>query len=998
MPRNQAARVLVAVAVFQLWPAWASADDLAPDVQAETCRQAVQLALGSSEAARTIAAYRLILDQLEATVDAFVSQHGALSESALHCLDAYGVLLNRLGESARALAVYERAVEIATETLGSDADGTQTLKGSLAVAAYGTGDFDRAVRLGEEVAVHRQPLAGTPKAQRLAITLGNLSLAESGRGNNPRAREVADQALSVIDDLPSLPDSIRAGLFHNYAIVLDRVGERAIAQEYFERALRMRLAEEDQAGAIESLASLAASFNDVGRFDESDRRYREASLLADQILSPLDPVRAKIAASWCRVLGVVGRDADSLTQCNLALALWAARGEQNGAEALRTQVNQGIALGRLGKRPKSLHVLKSASRGLAARLGTSHPDVHEATRALGVILAEAGLLGPAEKLLERSFRELSRMMGGIHPDVVLAEGEYGVVLAMRGELSEAESFLKDYAEKTEKMRLLYGRDERTTAGVFSRFASTRMFLAKLLIGQGRCAEAFDWVETSKARSMLDRIAEHASLVEASDEIRSRANELERERARLSVERARAMGDGAQQSKIDIRLRGVHAEIAALGQRVLAGAAPSASSATPSQRVQRKPPASGAALVSFGLADEEVLAITYRSEWGFRCRSLGNWDALADTVLATRALQSNLGGIPGLMAGSESAPPRRLVKAEPRTFAVQLRSAPIREGTVTVTSAENVLDVVGAELMGWVVESTGGAERLIVSPDGVLHLVALDALSIRGRSLVLDHVITQVPSFMGLLDREENPRGAVSAQGMVVVGDPIYEGSGIASSSADARRAAVTIVQGGTAEVTVGWPPLPAAAQEVSALTKLFGLVEGRTRFTGSAATAAVLRLSSVSEELRRARYVVFSAHAFADLDAPEVSSLVLSLPPGEQLRASYLTAAELATLDLNSDIVFFSACDTGYGRVISGEGVMGLSAGALLAGSRSTVHTLWNVVDEAAAQFTATFFSAVKEGVAPAEALVATKRAFLADPRHRATAIWAPYVLVERPD
>lgn len=93
--------------------------------------------------------------------------------------------------------------------------------------------------------------------------------------------------------------------------------------------------------------------------------------------------------------------------------------------------------------------------------------------------------------------------------------------------------------------------------------------------------------------------------------------------------------------------------------------------------------------------------------------------------------------------------------------------------------------------------------------------------------------------------------------------------------------------------------------------------------------------------------------------------------------------------------MYFSACETGYGQVVSGEGVLGLSAGALIAGTRATVHTLWNVVDSASAEFTTRFFAAIRRGVSPEQALTDVKRALVREPKYASSAYWAPYVLVQ---
>jgi CHAT domain-containing protein len=150
-----------------------------------------------------------------------------------------------------------------------------------------------------------------------------------------------------------------------------------------------------------------------------------------------------------------------------------------------------------------------------------------------------------------------------------------------------------------------------------------------------------------------------------------------------------------------------------------------------------------------------------------------------------------------------------------------------------------------------------------------------------------------------------------------------------------------------------------------------------------------------SRLLENAEYVVFSAHAFADLSNPELSSLVLSVPSGGKQRDAYVTSIDIAALNLNADFVYFSACETGFGQVINGEGVLSLSSAALIAGAHATVHTLWSVADSTSAEFTKRFFLAVHNGLSAEQALTNTKRAFLREKGLASPAYWAPYVLVQ---
>jgi len=57
-----------------------------------------------------------------------------------------------------------------------------------------------------------------------------------------------------------------------------------------------------------------------------------------------------------------------------------------------------------------------------------------------------------------------------------------------------------------------------------------------------------------------------------------------------------------------------------------------------------------------------------------------------------------------------------------------------------------------------------------------------------------------------------------------------------------------------------------------------------------------------------------------------------------------------------------SACDTGSGKYFTGEGIMGLSRGFLLAGSRSVIVSLWPVASEATVELMTLFYQNLRSG------------------------------------
>lgn len=974
----------------------ASAQELNPLERALPCKNAGEQAEAKINSTTNAEVYKAILSDLRSRVNNFIAQTGETEESSLHCLNYYGASLLHLGEYGGAVQVYRRSTNIARTTFGSDDDSTLTLQGNLAVALLHVGSLDEAAQIQQDTLVHREVLEGTPKQHKLAITLLNLAMIESARGEITKARALADHGWKLAQASISTDDPRWSTVLDNYAMVLDQSGSRSQAQEFFEKALSERLKNNDQEGAVESLASLAASYYDMGRVEESDERYREAYRLSKAVFPPLHPTLGQIDRSWCRVLSSIGKLEESLARCDEALRIQTAHGEEAKLQTYLTEVNRGVTLGEMERYPAAIESLKDALTGLEKNFQSQTLETLEATRSLGIVLIGAGRIAEGATLLSDTLKGQTAALGEMHPDVLQTQGNYGVVLAMEGKFSDSEAVLTDYAKKSDVIRSLYGRDERATQGVFSRYAPTRMFLAKVLINEGRCQEAFNWIEETKARSLRDQIREHAVFGGANDQDKELFTALNEARNRLYIERAQSAGNGAKETTVDARLRAVDEQIGQLidKERTREETLEVLTKASVAVRERVKEPKTIAA--AFGLVEQEILIVSYGPNSNFQCTSLGNWSGLNETLWATHVLEANPQGMAGVLAGNDIVPPSRIVRTGVRSFEVISRAAPIPEGSAVENSAGDILGDVGGELLGWLLSRSAANNRLILSPDGLLGIVAMDALLVKGRPVVSRYTISQVDSFV---PAAHSPKGKVAAQKpeimMVAFGDPVY-GAKAQAQTVTAAVSKARLVLRGAYDQAADWPPLPASGPELRALVDLYHMRSGKTVFARDLATAQNLEALNSDGTLMRTRFLVFSAHAFADLSDPELSSVVLSVPPGGNQRDAYFTAIEVGSLRLNSDLVFFSACETGFGQVITGEGVLSLASAALGAGAHATVHTLWSVPDTTSAAFTKRFFVALRNGRSPEQALTETKRAFLQDKEHAMPVYWAPYVLVQR--
>jgi CHAT domain-containing protein len=189
-----------------------------------------------------------------------------------------------------------------------------------------------------------------------------------------------------------------------------------------------------------------------------------------------------------------------------------------------------------------------------------------------------------------------------------------------------------------------------------------------------------------------------------------------------------------------------------------------------------------------------------------------------------------------------------------------------------------------------------------------------------------------------------------------------------------------------------WNELPGTETEIRGVAKLFP--NSSSTYLGAQATEQQLQLLNTKGDLQNYKYLLLSAHGYLSAERPALSSIVLGLRNRTPEADGYVTASEWPGYDLKSDLTVLSACDSGVGKVVGGEGVMGLPFALFVAGNVNTILTLWPVDDQASAEFVRSLFEKLKKGETATEALAHTKREFIKSKQFNHPRYWAPYVLV----
>lgn len=185
----------------------------------------------------------------------------------------------------------------------------------------------------------------------------------------------------------------------------------------------------------------------------------------------------------------------------------------------------------------------------------------------------------------------------------------------------------------------------------------------------------------------------------------------------------------------------------------------------------------------------------------------------------------------------------------------------------------------------------------------------------------------------------------------------------------------------------GLQPLPAARQEVEALAQRY---KGFFAFD-SLATERLLREKAVDYSI-----IHLATHGILDEKRPILSSLALT-ENNDTLYDNFWRAHEISKMELNADLVVLSACQTGYGRFETGNGIASLARSFMYAGAPSLVVSLWQVSDVSTSRLLQLFYDKLHQGLDKAQALRQAKLQYISNvesPQAAHPAFWSPFILM----
>ncbi|HYO12122.1 MAG TPA: CHAT domain-containing protein [Thermoanaerobaculia bacterium] len=848
---------------------------------------------------------------------------------------AAGRTLNALGTTTAKRGDYPAAEEILLQGLAIReelAPGTTEVTGSLnnlGILARRRGQLSAAEGyLTRTEEILRRVAPGSTDQALVFQNLGNLA---QDRGDLEKAEHFHREALAIFERIAPEESGV-SDCFHNLGVVMMLRGDLAVADELFRRALAFYESKAPEGlGASSTLINLGNLAARRGDLEAAEAYYRRALAIQEK-LSPesLDAVHS--VASLGIVATLRGEFPTARTYLRRVLAIK----EKVAPGSLEVAVTFD-QLGRLEAESGNLEAAEDLFRKALAIFEEEAPESLETSgvlRDLGEVAARRGRTGEAVALHRRALELQSRLAPETTGE---AEALYFLGRAERraGHSRAGTRDLCRAIDVLDRQRTRLGGPPEVRTSFEAILSDYYLACLEGLIDLGQPAEAFHVLERGRARSFLALLAERdLRLSELPPELaaeRRRVNaEYDRVQSRLS--RLSASKDAAEIERLTGELRNLRTR----QEEILA-------------RMRRESPRSAA------LQDPEPLdlpgvraaldpgtvfleyAVGQEKTWLFAVQP-------ADVNGAGLSVFQIDIGAKGLREEVESF--RRLLK-NPESDREALRDKARRLYDLLVRPAERRID---------------RAKRILVSPDGPLHTLPFAALRRGNRYLVEHKPVHSVLSatVYAEMTRSRPARRDSGGGRLAAFGDPVYRSPARdAPADPDLREA----VRRGLALL-----PLPSSGREVRSIAELYPRSQ---IYLGSDATEE--KAKSIGRE---PHLVHFACHGLLDERFPLNSALALTLPEGqsEGRDNGLLQAWEIfESVRLDADLVTLSACDTGLGREMGGEGLVGLTRAFQYAGARSVLASLWSVADVSTARFMTRFYGHLREGRSKDEALRAAQ-------------------------
>jgi CHAT domain-containing protein len=839
------------------------------------------------------------------------------------------------------------------------------------------------------------------------------------KGQFKEAEESAKQALELSQKMGDKKRILVAMLYLGSAYY-DQ-GRRPEALEVFQNTAALARETNNQKGLSRALNNIAGVLGDLGRYEESisylyqcldvartlgDQPMQFTALLnVGQLYIRLgDPDKAEAPLLESLRIGremkhseLVNNPSKVATEASLRLLgdMEIARERFQPALKYLNQVREShpdnaqaqielldslaVAHQRLGEYQKASELLQEAIPIAEKANSAGYPLL---VANLGEAQESLGQLNEALTSEDRALAEL-RQTGGNSDEEWLIERRIGHIDRA---LARNEEALAHYVNSIHAIELLRATALNTEIGRASFAGRSRMVYAEaadLLYDMHREAEALEMAELGRARAFLDILAMSRSGIP--DELRPEQRKREDEiLAHISAVQKNLWKENIapdEERKLKAELTSAEDDLETFHLEVR--------HSNPRYASIQYPEPVNVSSMQKDLLDEQSVLVEFL---------LGEKRSL---VWAVSKEKLSVGVLP----------PRKEIEEEVSAYRKALTG---KISTLTLVASLAEIAPAGRKLYRSLLQPVEnalvGARSFVIVPDGALDYLPFETLVLPARHgasgengpvyLLEKFSIVYGPSASALvvvkeMNREEDhPRKTLLA-----FGDPLIDvPAGPAENGVTATRApseepesksAATVAEE-YAERGFSFSRLPYTRAEVLGISRLYSPNQ-RQVYLGEWAREETVK----TENLEAYRYIHFASHAFVDEIHPSRSGILFSRG-SLSAEDGMLQMGEIMRLKLNADLVTLSACSTGLGKLVNGEGILGLTRAFFYAGARNVAVSLWNVNDASTSTLMKAFYLNLNRGLSKSAALRQAKLTLLRSKESvwHHPYYWAAFVLV----
>ncbi|MGL5065867.1 MAG: tetratricopeptide repeat protein [Microcoleus sp.] len=924
-------------------------------------------------------------------------------------LNNIGLVYDNLGEKQKALNYYNQSLTLSRAI------------GDRSVEAISLNNIGRIYEdLGEKQKALDYYNQSLPLSRAIgdrskeALTLNNIGAVYAALGEKQKALNYYNQSLPLSRAVGDR--SVEAVTLNNIGLVYDNLGEKQKALEYYNQSLPLTRAVGDRSVEAIALNNIGRIYEDLGEKQKALDYYNQSLPLSRAVGD-----RSKEALTLNNIGAVyaaLGEKQKALDYYHQSLALSQAIGDRS-KEAL-TLNNIGLVYDNLGEKQKALNYYNQSlplSRAVGDRsaeaivlnnIGRIYEDLGEKQKALdyynqslplsravgnrskeALTLNNIGAvytaLGEKQKALDyyNQSLPLSRAVGDPSTEALILYN-MAYVKRDRGNLAEALTNIEDSIKILENLRTKIASPELRTS-YFSTVQDYYEFYIDLLMQlhknnpqSGYDRKALEASERSRARSLLELLLESNAniregispdLLQQEKSLQQQLDATEKRHIEL-ISSANPNPDLVEE--IDKKRRELLQQYQQ-NQTQIRSTSPRYASLTQPQPLTLPE-------IQKQILDDNTILLQY---------SLGKDRSYLWVVTSTAIASYEL-------------PKQADIETAVRDFLDATTNHILRDFPNKVAEASSNL----SQLILQPAADRLGNKRLLIVPDGILHYTPFAALTlpqIAGQNtnnfLIVQHEIITLPSAstLGILRQNYADRKQPN-QTLAILADPVFSPDDdrlkgkLTPETTEKLQSNNLGLSRSLRASNLAWPPkrLPFTRKEADIILSLVPSVTRTQQFDFAASRANATHGNLVNYQI-----VHFATHGIANSNNPELSGILMSMVDDKgNLVNGFLRLNDIFNLKLAANLVVLSACQTGLGQNIQGEGMVGLTRGFMYAGAQRVAVSLWNVDDEGTSVLMQKFYQKMlEEKLAPAAALRAAQLELMSQEKWISPYYWAAFTL-----